>query len=249
MIPHFHEDRLGVILKELEPFKKEIQGIVVESTYNWYWLVDGLQKVKYKVHLANPAEMQQYSGMKYTDDKWDSYWLAHMLRLSILPEGYIYPKEIRPVRDLLRKRTMLVRHRLVLVETGNGACIKSAKHDESQYGEKIESQRCEEAKRRKKSDQLADEHHKTAVQSDKAVVDFFNERIDRIENAVSKEVKLRYPYEELLTAPGIGKILGVTIMLETGDVNRFSTVSGYSSYCKGIIEWDSAPVVGLVINP
>ena len=57
MIPHFHEDRLGVILKELEPFKKEIQGIVVESTYNWYWLVDGLpvcvprtgrQEAKYK---------------------------------------------------------------------------------------------------------------------------------------------------------------------------------------------------------
>ena len=42
MIPHFHEDRLGVILKELKPFKKEIQGIVAESMYNWYWLVDGL---------------------------------------------------------------------------------------------------------------------------------------------------------------------------------------------------------------
>jgi len=140
---------LGVILKELKPFKKEIQGIVVESTYNWYWLVDGLQEAKYKVHLANPAEMQQYSGMKYTDDKWDSYWLAHMLRLGILPEGYIYPKEIRPVRDLLRKRTMLVRHRLVLVETGNGAYIKPAKHDELQYGKKVESQRCEETKRRR----------------------------------------------------------------------------------------------------
>ena len=151
---------LGVILEELEPFKKEIQGIVVESTYNWYWLVDGLQEAKYKVHLANPAEMQQYAGMKYTDDKWDSYWLAHMLRLGILPEGYIYPKEIRPVRDLLRKRTMLVRHRLVLVETGNGAYIKPAldtsrvsrtpaKHDESQYGEKVESQRRKESKRRR----------------------------------------------------------------------------------------------------
>ena len=82
------------------------------------------------------------------------------------------------------------------------------------------------------SDQLADEHHKMAVQSDKAVIDFFNEQIDRIENAVLKEVKLRYPYEELLTVPGIGKILGITIMLETGDINRFPTVSDYSSYCR-----------------
>ena len=99
------------ILKTLKPFKKKITGVVVESTYNWYWLVDGLMENKYEVHLANPAQMQQYSGMKYTDDKWDSFWLAHMLRLGILPEGYIYPKEVRPIRDLLRKRMMLVQQR------------------------------------------------------------------------------------------------------------------------------------------
>lgn len=48
---------LDAILKALEPFQKKIQGLVVESTYNWYWLVDGLQAAKYQVHLANPAEM------------------------------------------------------------------------------------------------------------------------------------------------------------------------------------------------
>jgi transposase len=216
---------LGVILKELKPFKKEIQGIVVESTYNWYWLVDGLQEAKYKVHLANPAEMQQYSGMKYTDDKWDSYWLAHLLRLGILPEGYIYPKEIRPIRDLLRKRTMLVRHRtahilslqnMVNRNTGRKLKVNDAK---KLSGEEI-------------SKQLSDEHLIMAVKSDKAVIDFFNEQIDRIEKVVLKEVKLRYPYKELVTVPGIGEILGITIMLETGDINRFPTVSDYSSYCR-----------------
>ena len=80
--------------------------------------------------------------------------------------------------------------------------------------------------------QLSDEHLIMAVQSDKAVIDFFKERIERIETVVLKEVKLRYPYEELLTVPGIGKILGITIMLETGDINRFPTVSDYSSYCR-----------------
>ena len=79
---------------------------------------------------------------------------------------------------------------------------------------------------------LADEHLIMAVQSDKAVIDFFNERIERIETVALKEVKLRYPYEELLTVPGIGKILGTTIMLETGYINRFPTVSDYSSYCR-----------------
>ena len=63
----------------------------------------------YRVHLANPAAIQQYSGLKYTDDHSDARWLAHLLRLAVLPEGYIYPKAERAVRDLLRKRAHVVR--------------------------------------------------------------------------------------------------------------------------------------------
>ena len=84
---------------------------MVESTYNWYWLVDGLMEQGYRVHLANTAAIQQYNGLKYTDDDSDARWLAHLLRLGVLPEGYIYPREQRPVRDLLRKRGQLVRQR------------------------------------------------------------------------------------------------------------------------------------------
>ncbi len=214
-----------MILKTLEPFQKKIQGIVVESTYNWYWLVDGLQGAKYKVHLANPPEMQQYSGMKYTDDTWDSYWLAHLLRLGILPEGYIYPKEIRPVRDLLRKRTMLVRHR-----TAHLLSLQTMVNRNT--GRKVNVNDAKRLSEEEISEQLTDKHLKMTVQADKAVIDFFHEQIERIEKVVLKEVKLRYPYEELLTVPGIGRILGITIMLETGDINRFPTVSDYSSYCR-----------------
>jgi len=104
-------NNLDTVLSVLEPFKELLEGVVVESTYNWYWLVDGLQEHGYKVHLANPSKIKQYEGMKHTDDKWDSFWLAHMLRLNILAEGYIYPKEERPVRDILRRRLLFVRHR------------------------------------------------------------------------------------------------------------------------------------------
>src|SRR5499425_1600937 len=100
---------LPTILEVLAPHHAEIKGLVVESTYNWYWLVDGLMEAGYRVHLANPAAMQQYSGLKYSDDHSDARWLAHMLRLGVLPEGYIYPKAARAVRDLLRKRAHLVR--------------------------------------------------------------------------------------------------------------------------------------------
>src|SRR5215471_11595090 len=80
---------LPTILEQLVPYHTEMKGLVVESTYNWYWLVDGLMEADYRVHLANPAAMQQYKGLKYTDDHSDARWLAHLLRLGVLPEGYI----------------------------------------------------------------------------------------------------------------------------------------------------------------
>ncbi len=104
-------NNLDQILLALDPYKKDLVGVVVESTFNWYWLVDGLMENGYKLQLANPSAIKQYEGLKYTDDTYDSFWLAHMLRLGILPEGYIYLKEARPMRDLLRKRAQLVRHR------------------------------------------------------------------------------------------------------------------------------------------
>lgn len=103
------DDHLPMILEQLAPYHSDIKGVLVESTYNWYWLVDGLMETDYRVHLANPAAMQQYSGLKYTDDHSDARWLAHLLRLGVLPEGYIYPKAERGIRDLLRKRSHLVR--------------------------------------------------------------------------------------------------------------------------------------------
>ena len=92
----------------LELYREEIKDIVVESTCNWYWLVDGLMDNGYKVHLANPSAIKQYEGLKHSDDVTDAFHLANLLRLGIIPEGYIYPKEERPMRDLLRKRLQLV---------------------------------------------------------------------------------------------------------------------------------------------
>src|SRR6476660_318285 len=102
---------LPLIAQQLSGYQDALQGIVVESTYNWYWLVDGLMDQGHRIHLANTAAIQQYEGLKYTDDHSDARWLAHILRLGVLPQGYIYPKEHRPVRDLLRKRGQMVRQR------------------------------------------------------------------------------------------------------------------------------------------
>ena len=59
-----HENRLEHVLKALASFKRTLKGIVIESTYNWYWLVDGLQDHGFKVHLANPSAIKTYEGLK-----------------------------------------------------------------------------------------------------------------------------------------------------------------------------------------
>src|SRR5262250_2401594 len=99
---------LSLIAQQLSSYRRSLEGIAVESTYNWYWLVDGLMEKGYRLHLANTTAIQQYNGLKYTDDHSDARWLAHLYRLGVLPEGYIYPKEERAVREMLRKRSQLV---------------------------------------------------------------------------------------------------------------------------------------------
>ena len=99
----------------LEPYRAELVAVAVESTFNWYWLVDGLMEAGYAVRLVNTAAVRQYEGLKHTDDEHDAFWLAHLMRLGILPTGYIYPKSERGLRDLARQRMRLVQHRSSLI--------------------------------------------------------------------------------------------------------------------------------------
>src|SRR6266567_3496267 len=107
--------KLKEVVAFLSPFKKRLEQVAVESTYNWYWLVDGLKELRYPVVLANPAGMEQYSGIKHADDTNDAFFLAELLRLKILPTGHIYDPVLRPVRDLLRRRMSLVHQRTALM--------------------------------------------------------------------------------------------------------------------------------------
>ena len=102
---------LKTIVAALEPYREEIAGVAVESTFNWYWLVDGLMDAGHHVELVNPAAAKRYDGLKFSDDRHDARWLAHLLRLGILPTGFICPKKDRAVRDLMRRRIYLVRKR------------------------------------------------------------------------------------------------------------------------------------------
>jgi transposase len=104
-------NELATIIEVLSGYQPELEACVVESTYNWYWLVDGLMAAGFPVRLAHTSALPEYSGLKYSNDFSDARQLAHLLRLGLLPTGYIYPKQERALRDLLRRRLLLVRQR------------------------------------------------------------------------------------------------------------------------------------------
>jgi transposase len=217
-----------LVLATLEPYRTELIGIVVESTYNWYWLVDALMDHGYPVHLANPSAIQQYSGLKYLDDNHDAFWLADLLRLGTLKEGYIYPKEDRPLRDLLRKRWHLVKVRTSLVislknivSRNFGLQMKSS-HIKNELPDALVSSLPRE-----------DNIH-LVVRTSKASIDFLTVQIEEVESAVLKQGKNKPFYAKLLELPGVGKILALTIQLETGPVDRFPKVGNYASYCRKV---------------
>jgi len=115
---------LAQIRAVLEPHRPDLAGVVVESTYNWYWLVDGLMDTGYQVHLAHPSAIKKYEGLKHSGDFADAAYLAHLLRLGLLAEGYIYPREERGARDLARKRMQLVRYRTAQILAIEGILMR-----------------------------------------------------------------------------------------------------------------------------
>jgi len=223
-----------LILSTLGSFQEEMAGVVVESTFNWYWLVDLLGEAGYRMHLANPSAIQKYSGLKHSDDKHDAFWLAEMLRLAILPEGYIYPKEERPIRDLLRKRGHLVRLRTSLILSlqnivARNCCVRLSANDAKRLRKDVVNPLL------KSNEDLA-----MAGMVSKESIDFFTREIRKVETMVEQRVKLKNQYRYLLTIPGIGKILALTIRLETGPISRFPKVGDYVSYCRKVSsKWTS----------
>lgn len=218
-------NKLPRVLAALEPFRETLDAVVVESTYNWYWLVDGLKEHGYDLYLANPAAMVQYSGLKHGDDSTDAFWLAHMKRLNLLPEGYIYPKEERPVRDLMRRRLFFVQQRTAQILSFQSMVYRN-------QGNRISGNRIKQLKEEDTHRLFKESHLAIAAGHSIATIRFLDQRIKSMEKVILAEVKLRPEFGSLTTMPGIGNILGLTIMLEVGDIHRFPKVGNYTSYCR-----------------
>jgi len=216
---------LGQIRAALEPHREDLAGVVIESTYNWYWLVDGLMDTGYQVHLAHPSAIKKYEGLKHSGDFADATYLAHLLRLGLLAEGYVYPREERGARDLARKRLQLVRYRTAQILAIEGILMR-------QTGARLKG----EAVKRLTAEQVDAfafaPDVSLAVEANRAVSQTLSQQIEALEKRLQQRVILRPEYRLLKTVPGIGEVLATTIMLETGTISRFTRVGNFSSYCR-----------------
>jgi transposase len=218
-------NNLEQILATLAPHRAELAGVVVESTYNWYWLVDGLQAAGYRVHLANTAAMKRYEGLKYSDDDTDAAYLAHLLRLGILPTGYICPVQERALRDLARKRLQLSRSRTMHILSVEGNWAR-------QTGARMSSRVVKELTAERLQSFGLIENVTAAMAANVAVIQTLNEQIKKLEARLRSQVRPQAQFVVLTTAPGIGEILATTIMLETGSIERFAGVGNFASYAR-----------------
>jgi transposase len=220
-LPNDLEKIIGLI----KPWQSELAGVVVESTFNWYWLVDGLKDAGFTVHLAHTTAIKKYEGLKHSGDEADARYLAHLLRLGILPTGTILEPEHRAVRDLARKRMQLVRSRTAHILAIENITAR-------QNGSRITSNQVKQLTAESVDAMPLAADVALAVKTNVAVISTLSEQIDLLEKRLLLDMKARPDYTLLTSVPGIGKGLATTILLETGPIDRFKAAGNFASYAR-----------------
>ncbi|MDA8086724.1 MAG: IS110 family transposase [Nitrospiraceae bacterium] len=217
-------NELPLILEFLDPFGKDVR-VAIECTINWYWLVDGLKDAGYDVRLAHTLGLYMITGAKVKTDRRDAFKLAKLLRMGELPEAYIYPKEKRPLRDLLRRRTGLVQQR--------AECYSSLRVQFMKYN--LNTMNGNDLKHLLPSDigsmPIPRELNDYCIMTLERI-SLLTRQIDEIDSRL-KAITLEDPrFRLLLTLPGVKYVLGLMIYYEIGDIGRFKDARQFASYCR-----------------
>jgi transposase len=208
----------------LDPFKPDLQ-VVVESTFNWYWLVDGLKALGFDVSLAHTLGLAMITQAKVKTDRRDAFTLAKLLRAGLIPKAYIYPASSRPIRDLLRRRMHLVTLRAQEYGTLRQLLLR----------EGILSGSRNEIKLAQDEDLQHWLSHPLVVMSASQQldrIDMLSRQITELEQRILNLTRDNADYKRLLKIAGIGKILALTILYEVGEISRFKSARQFSSYCR-----------------
>lgn len=217
-------NELPLISDLLLPFMPNLQ-IVVESTFNWYWLVDGLQSQGFDLCLAHTLGLSLITHAKVKTDRRDAFTLAKLLRASLIPRAYIYPASTRPTRDLLRRRLKLVRLRAQEYGSLRQLLLRQGILSTSRNQIKLADD----------EDLKAWFSHpivRTGASQQLERIELLSRQIAQLERQALDLSKQEDDYKRLLEVSGIGRILALTILYEIGEISRFKSVRHFSSYCR-----------------
>ena len=214
-------------LKLVEPYRHDL-SVCCECMFGWYWLADACQGAGLTFVLAHALYVRAIHGGKNKNDRIDSEKLTHLLRSNLIPPAYVYPADKRPLRALLRQRIFYVWSRAQLLAritshqlAHNRIPARQTRRNRDPWEEQL----------------LAHEEHplrQVALKNDLAMIRHYDTQINALEellHKLTKEVAWR-DYTLLQTVPGIGQHLGLTILYELGQVQRFPTVKDFLSYCR-----------------
>jgi transposase len=223
-LQHKVANELPRIASLLDPFKPHLQ-IVVESTFNWYWLVDGLQEFGFDVSLAHTLGLTMITQAKVKTDRRDAFTLAKLLRAGVIPKAYIYPARTRPVRDLLRQR-----HKVVAMRAHEYGSLRQLLLRQG-----LLSISRNEIKLTEEEDLQEWFTHPLVVMNASQQlerIELLSRQILELEQQIVDQTRDQEDYKRLLKIAGIGRILGLSILYEVGEISRFENLRHFSSYCR-----------------
>ncbi|GEM_PF-1174552 len=233
-------ERVGVSAETVSKWRKRFEqfrvaGAVfrddlvvgVECMHCWYWISDLCEEYGIQFFLGHALYMKAIHCGKTKNDRIDSFKIAMVMRGGNFSLAYVYPKEMRATRDLLRRRTRMVRR---------GAMLKAhAVNTLGQYNlppSKVYLNN--PGGRSQLAAAFTDPDVQRNIDLDLAIVDCYQHELKKLEWHLEQQAKLHDPasLNVLKTIPGVGRILALTILYEVGDIQRFESVQKFASYAR-----------------
>jgi transposase len=214
-------------LAAIKPYRKDLV-VGVECMFAWYWLADLCEREKIPFALGHALAMKHIHQGKAKSDKIDAAKLAALLRGGLFPLAYAFPRAKRQTRDLRRHRTFFVRRR--------GQLLAHVVNTNTQFNLPPLTKKLTYAANRTPEllDRFADPSTKLMVAADLALIDHYDERIAELERHLVRNAKVDDPvtFGLLRTVPGIGLVLGLTLLYEIDDIRRFPEAGHFLSYAR-----------------
>jgi len=215
-----------VFLKTIEPFREDMV-VAVECMFTWYWIADLCVEENIPFILGHALYMKAIHGGKAKNDKIDSHKIGALLRGGMIPMAYVYPAKMRATRDLLRRRNHLMRKRAEL--------YAHMQNTRTQYNlPDFLGCIAKPQNRQGIVERFADPSVQKMMETDLAVIEAYDPIIAKMERDIIRMADQHDPaaYALLKSIPGVGRILGLVILYEIEDINRFPTVQDFASYCR-----------------